>query len=235
MQYPEDPRRFAAPGGIPAQRHRAWHVLGGLLVLAPVVLSVGVHNHLVSQREAVDAAWAQVESQYQRRGDLVPALARTIQRYLRHESDTLVGVVRARAEATARLERAAADLAAAQEASARELRERDGRPPRADADLERFARSQERVGLGLQRLLAVAEAHPTLRSGDQFLELQAQLEGTENRINVARMRFNDAVRAYNAAIEKLPARLIATAQGYERRAYFHADAGARIAPPIVLD
>jgi LemA protein len=235
MQYPDDPRRFAAPGGIPTRPHRAGQALGGLLVLAPVVLSLVLHNHLVAQREAVDGAWAQVESQYQRRADLVPALTRTIQRYLRHESDTLVGVVRARAEATARLERAAADLAAAQAASARELGERAGRPPQAEAELERFARSQEGVGLGLQRLLAVAEAHPTLRSGDQFLELQAQLEGTENRINVARMRFNEAVRAYNAAIEKLPARLIASAQGYERRAYFRADDGARGAPQIALD
>lgn len=211
-----------------------WIALVGIL-LVPAGLGLFFHNQVVGQREAVDAAWAQVESNYQRRADLVPRLVEAVKRHMRHESETLTAVVHARGEAFGGAAEALDDLAVAGSASARELERLGGRPPLAEAELGRLAALQERVGHGIRAVLALAEAYPTLRSADHFLELQAQLEGSENRINVARMEFNEAVRAYNAAIEQIPARYFAEAKGYTRRAYFRADEGLRVATPLGLD
>jgi LemA protein len=206
--------------GVPAigpRRGRTgfWLALMGAVLLAPPLSALALHNQLVSRAEGVDAAWAQVESAHQRRADLVPVLVEAVKRHTRHESETLVAVVEARS-------RAARALVSA-------------RPPESDAELARLGRAQDDLAKGVARLVAVAEAHPELRSADSFLALEAQLEGAENRIHVARLEFNDAVRAYNSAIQKLPAAWIAQARGLARRAYFASDQGAGRARPLGLD
>jgi LemA protein len=189
--------------------------LGATLVLLPMLVGFGLHNLLVSRTEAVDAAWAQVESAHQRRADLVPALVEIVKRHLRHEAETLIAVVETRSLAVRGVARERA-------------------PARAD-ELSSLGRTQRELGDGMARLVALAESHPELRSADSFLALQAQLEGAENRIHVARLEFNDAVRAYNASIAKLPAAWIAEARGLERRAYFESEDGAGRAQPLGLD
>jgi LemA protein len=202
--------------GIEPRRARAgrWIALAALL-LAPALGFLALHNTLVSRLEAVDASWAQVESAHQRRADLVPTLVETVKRHMQHEAETLVAVVEARSQAARALA--------------------SGRAPASDEDLARLGRAQKQLGEGLARLVAVAESHPELRSADSFLALQAQLEGAENRIHVARLEFNDAVRAYNAAIQKLPAAWLAESRGLERRAYFESDEGAERARPLGLE
>ena len=206
-----------------------------LLLVVPLVTWAWLNNSLVAKEEATYGAWAQVESHYQRRQDLVPQLVETVTRYLRHERETLSEVTAQRRAGGESLEKAMADLAAAQRETAIQLDSLGGKPPEDDAALRRLALTEQQVGTGVRRLLAVAEAYPELRSADQFLELQAQLEGTENRINVARLQFNDAVRAYNGSIRKLPAALVAQARGFQRKAYFQADEGARAAKPLGFD
>ena len=224
------------PIGEPRRGGAAW-------VLIPLCLAVAVaggaalwlHNRLVAQREAVDAAWAQVESSYQRRADLIPALVEAVQRHMRHEAETLERVVSARGEALDRFAETATALADAQQASSRALAEMGDTAPATQSDLTGLSASQARVAHGIQQVLALAESYPDLRSADQFLELQAQLEGSENRIHVARMGFNEAVRVYNAALEQLPTRSFAQARGYERRAYFQTDESARHASSLDFD
>jgi len=184
-------------------------------VLVPLLAGFALHNHVVSRGEAVDAAWAQVESAHQRRADLVPALVETVKRHLRQESETLVAVIEARSQAVR--------LPASEH------------PPASEAELSRLGRAQGELGRDLARLVAVAETYPELRSADSFLALQAQLEGAENRIHVARLEYNDAVRAYNAAIQQLPAAWLAEARGLQRRAYFESDEGAEGARPLGLE
>jgi LemA protein len=201
------------------------------VLLAPLVGTLLLHNHLVAREEAVDAAWAQVESNLQRRADLVPALVETVGRYLRHESETLLAVTQARREA---LDAALEDLDRAREASGRELSALGDRAPTDAAGLAALAGGDAAMARGVRQVLALAEDYPELRSADQFVELQAQLEGSENRINVSRMRFNDSVRDYNASIRKLPGSLIADARGMVSRPYFRADDGAARAAPLAL-
>jgi LemA protein len=208
---------YGAPAIQPRRARRGpWIAFAALLLLPPLTY-LGLHNGLVSRLEAVDAAWAQVESAHQRRADLVPVLVETVKRHMRHEAETLVAVVEARS------------------AAARPVGAQAGHAPADPAELARVARAQTELALGLQRLVALAESHPELRSADSFLELQAQLEGAENRIHVARVAFNDSVRAYNAAIQKLPGAWIAQARGMERRGYFESDEGAERARPLGLD
>jgi LemA protein len=232
----EDRTQPVYPQGIQPRRASfvPWLVVP-LLILAPLGTGLWLHNGLVSQREAVDSAWAHVESNYQRRADLIPALVQAVKRHMRYESETLKGVVAERNALLARLESAQQQLASAQRASTRELAGLGGHPPASQAELERVAATQEQVGLGIRQVFALAESYPMLRSADHFLELQAQLEGSENRINVARIGFNEAVRSYNSAIQQLPTSYIAEARGYERRAYFKADEGARRVAPLGLD
>jgi len=162
---------------------------------------------MLALAEGVDAAWAQVESNFQRRADLIPRLVQVVNRYAQHEAELLAAVTRDRAAL--------------------------GEAPRDDASLEGLARQEAAVGRGVRALLAVAEGYPELRSADQFLELQAQLEGSENRINVARMLFNDAVRDYNAALVQIPTRFVA--QEMAPRPYFRADDGTRVAGPLAFE
>jgi LemA protein len=211
---------YPAPGpiGEPRRPAAAWVLIPlCLAMLAAVAAGIWLHNGLIAKREAVDAAWADVESQYRRRADLVPLLVQAVKRHMQHEGETLERVVRARSEALEHFSRAS------------------GPAPASENELQEMAAAQARVGRGIHQILALAESYPELRSADQFLELQAQLEGSENRINVARMAFNDAVREYNAALVQLPTRWIAESQGLERRAYFSADAGARVAGPLAFE
>lgn len=216
MVYPERVPSAEASGAVRGGSPFAVAALVAVLLLGPL-LALVLHNRLVSLREGVDAAWAQVESNTQRRADLVPPLVEVLKRHLRHEQETLVAVVRARSEGLAAL----AALG--------------GKAPADDAQLRELERAQAEVGARLTQVFALAESHPELRSADDFLELEAQLEGAENRINLARMRFNEAVRDYNAALEQLPTAWIASARGERRRPYFQSEEKASRAPALALD
>jgi LemA protein len=206
-----------------------------LLLLLPVIAWVLMHNSLVSKEEAVFTAWSQVESNYQRRNDLVPSLTESVSRFIKHEAETLSSVTGQRSAPYAALQEAVSKLQAAQAESSDTMNALGGKPPAEEGALNKVADSQEQVLLGMKGLLAVAEGYPELRSSDQFLTLQAQLEGTENRINVARLRFNEAAQDFNAAIRKMPISLVASANGMQRKAYFTADEGASRAKKLNLD
>lgn len=206
-----------------------------LLVVVPLLIWTFLHNSLVGKEERVFESWAQTESNFQRRADLIPALVETVSRYLRHESETVTAVTQERADANAKLAEVMSGLIEAQKGAAEILREKGADVVEDEAQLRRLYEAQISVGQGMGGLFAVAEAYPELRSSDQFLELQAQLEGTENRINVARMRFNDAVRNFNATMRMLPWNLVAGLGGFQRKAYFRSEEEARSAPDIRID
>ena len=165
----------------------------------------------VSAAAASVAAVPDVEAQYQRRSDLIPNLVNTVKGYAAHEQSTFTEVVEARAQAMS-FKLDAADL--------------------TPEKLAEFQQAQQKVGSALGRLIAVAEQYPDLKANQNFLELQAQLEGTENRIAVARTRFNDATRQYNVTIRRFPANLIAGMFGFDQKAYFAAEEGAQTVPEV---
>lgn len=206
-----------------------------LLLVVPLLLWVWMHNALVAKEEKVFEAWAQTESNFQRRADLIPALVETVSRYVKHESETLTGVTQARAQAANQLSGAMDELIRTQKATADTLREA-GRGALQDEEfLRRLYESQANVGRIVGNIFAVSESYPELRASDQFLELQAQLEGTENRINVSRMRFNDAVRDFNATARQLPWSLAAGIGNFQRKAYFRSAKEASAAPGLKFD
>lgn len=186
-----------------------------IAVAAVVVLGAfwfyRTYNGFVRMDEEVKTAWAQVETQYQRRSDLIPNLVNTVKGYAAHERETLEGVVEARAKATS------VNL------SVDEL---------TPETMARFQQAQEGVRSALGRLLVVAERYPDLKANQNFQELQAQLEGTENRIAVARERFNTTVRAYNVSVRRFPAVIIAGMFGFDQKPYFQADEKAQQAPVV---
>jgi LemA protein len=194
----------------------------GVLILALLIFGgyfVAVRNNLVNLDEEVNAQWAQVESQYQRRFDLIPNLVRTVQGAANFEKSTLEAVVNARA----RVGQVAAP----------------GGPPGAGASipndpnaLAQYEQAQAGLSSALSRLLVVVEQYPDLKSNRNFLELQSQLEGTENRIAVERQRYNDKARAYNAAIRRFPASMVASMSGFKQKAYFKGAAGSSQAPNV---
>ena len=190
-------------------KKKSWIILAVVAVV--VVWGVSTYNGLVSRGERVDNAWSQVENQYQRRLDLIPNLVNTVKGYAAHEQQTFEAVVAARAKATQ-------VVVNAESLTAEKLAE--------------YNEAQGAVGAALGRLMAVGEAYPELRASNNFMELQAQLEGTENRIAVARKDFNEAVRAYNVQTKRFPANLIASMFGYEQKAYFESKAGAENAPTV---
>lgn len=209
-----------------------------LLVLAIVIVAglLWSYNRLISKEEAVDSSWAQLESNYQRRHDLIPSLVATVSRYLEHERETLQGIVEGRGQqADANVSRVlqAVDSAgtSAEEATANAV----NRAPEDEETLRRIARAQAQLTAQSRHLMAVVENYPQLHSSDQFLTLQAQIEGAENRINVARMRYNDAVEAYNSAIRRIPGNLWASLGQLQRKAYFEADEEAADAFTPVFD
>ena len=178
---------------------------------ATLLASCGYYNKPVTMQEKVDAAWAQVQNQYQRRADLIPNLVETVKGYAKHEQQTLEGVMQARARAT----------------------QITVNPEKLDeASLKKFQAAQGEISSALSRLMAVAENYPNLKANQNFLELQAQLEGTENRIAVERRNFNEAVREYNAYIRRFPANIFAGMFGFEKKAYFEAEPGAEKAPQV---
>lgn len=172
---------------------------------------IGGYNSLVKMDENVSGQWSNVETQYQRRADLIPNLVSTVKGYATHERETLEGVVEARSRAT-QLTVGAGDL--------------------TPEKLAEYQRAQGAVTSALGRLLAIAENYPDLKANQNFLELQAQLEGTENRINVARTNFNNTAREYNQAIRRFPTNILASLFGFDRRAYFEAAEGAEQAPKV---
>ena len=186
-----------------------WIVLAVVAVVA--VWGVSKYNGFVGQGEKVENAWSQVENQYQRRADLIPNLVNTVKGYATHEQTTLDQVVEARAKAT-QLTVDASQLT-----------------PEA---LAAYNKAQGEVGAALGRLMAIGEAYPELKANQNFLELQAQLEGCENRIAVARKDFNDAVRGYNVAIKRFPSNLVAQMFGFEAKGYFEAAEGTATAPKV---
>jgi LemA protein len=180
-----------------------------LLLIAPLLMWTWLHNSLVGKEEKVFESWAQTESNFQRRADLVPALVDTVSRYLKHESETLIGIAEKRSEAATRVSELVDELIRTEKESADILREEGRTIVEDEQRLKRLFETQAALQRGMNNLFAVVEAYPELRSSDQFLELQAQLEGTENRINVARLRFNDAVLDYNGTMRMLPWSLVA--------------------------
>jgi LemA protein len=180
----------------------------GLLVF----LGISVNNGLVEREENVESAWAQVENQYQRRADLIPNLVNTVQGAADFEQETLTAVINARSQATS-INVSAADL-------------------NDPAKIAQFQEAQQQLSGALSRLLVSVERYPELRANSNFRDLQAQLEGTENRISTERMRFNNAAQSYNTSIRKFPTSIIASFGGFERKAYFEAQAGAEQAPTV---
>lgn len=173
--------------------------------------AISGYNGLVTAEEKVSAQWANVESQYQRRADLIPNLVATVKGYAEHEQETLEGVVSARARATQTTVNA------------------DQLTPEA---LQQYQAAQGELTQALGRLLVTVEKYPDLKANQNFLELQAQLEGTENRISVERQRFNTEAKAYNTAIRRFPKNLLASMFGFEQKPYFEALPEAAQAPKV---
>ena len=183
----------------------------GLIAVLLGLWAVSGYNGLVTAEEKVSAQWANVESQYQRRADLIPNLVATVKGYAEHEQETLEGVVSARARATQTTVNA------------------DQLTPEA---LQQYQAAQGELTQALGRLLVTVEKYPDLKANQNFLELQAQLEGTENRISVERQRFNTEAKAYNTAIRRFPKNLLASMFGFEQKPYFEAQAEAAQAPKV---
>lgn len=187
-----------------------------LLVIAAVVLVLFIwvkntYNSLVTGDEAVKSAWSQVENVYQRRADLIPNLVATVKGYANHESSTLQSVVDARAKATS-INVDASNL--------------------SEEQIAAFQKAQGELSGALSRLLAVSEAYPELKANENFKELQAQLEGTENRIAVERKNYNETAKRYNVRVRSFPTNLIAAMFGFGQKGYFQANEGAQNAPIV---
>ena len=184
----------------------------GLIVVLGLSLVSG-YNGLVGQQQAVDATWAQVLNQYQRRADLLPNLVKTVQGSADFEKSTLESVVNARAS----VGRVTIDTSKA---------------PEDAATFQKFQAAEQQFGGALQRLLLVAERYPDLKASAGFRDLQTQLEGCENRIAVERARFNEVAQSYNTRVRSFPTLLYAGSLGFNPKAYFQADAGAENAPDV---
>lgn len=183
-----------------------------IAVIALVAIwGVSAYNGFVQKEENVKKAWAQVENQYQRRSDLIPNLVATVKGYAAHESETLESVIAARSAATA-ISVDASNLTA--------------------ENIAQYQQAQGQVGAALGRLIALSESYPDLKANQNFLELQAQLEGTENRITVERKRFNDEAQAFNSSLRKFPNNIIGSLFGFEQKAYFEAAEGASQVPVV---
>lgn len=187
-----------------------------IIILVAVVAiiafwAISGYNSLVSMDENVNNQWANVETQYQRRADLIPNLVNTVKGYAAHEKETLEGVIAARSQAT-QIKVDPTDL--------------------TPEKLAEYQKAQGQLATALGKLLAITENYPDLKANQNFLELQAQLEGMENRINVARKNFNDAAKAYNTAIRRFPKNILAGMFGFDKRAYFEAAEGAEQAPQV---
>ena len=187
-----------------------WIVVLGVLAIA-VLWGVNRYNAIITAEENVHTAWSQVENQYQRRADLIPNLVETVKGYAVHESETLEGVIAARAKAT----QVVVD------------------PTNATPEqLVAFQQAQGELSQALGRLMAISENYPDLKANQNFGALQSQLEGTENRITVARNNFNELARQFNTLIRRFPTNIIANMMDVEKRPYFEAVEGAEQAPQV---
>lgn len=186
----------------------------GAIVLGLYLLTVGKYNNAVVKQETAQTAWSQVESAYQRRSDLIPNLVNTVKGAADFERGTLTDVIEARAKATS-VNVDASNI--------------------TQENLQQFQQAQGEVSSALSRLLVTVERYPELRATQNFQQLQSQLEGTENRINVERNRYNKQVRDYNTYIRKFPNNLIVGMYGFERMPLFEADPGSENAPEVDFD
>jgi LemA protein len=185
--------------------------IGLLAAVVAVLFSSCGYNKMVTMDEQVTSSWAQVENVYQRRADLIPNLVNTVKGYAAHEQETLEGVIEARSKATSV----------------------NIDPSRLTPEtVQQFNQAQEGLSSALSKLMVVVERYPDLKANQNFLDLQAQLEGTENRITVERMKFNETTQTYNAYIRKFPQVIYAGWFGFEKKTYFEAQQGAEKAPEV---
>lgn len=191
------------------KKHKTIVIIAVVAIIA--LWGISSYNGLVSMDEGVQTKWADVETQYQRRADLIPNLVNTVKGYAAHESETLQAVVEARAKATS-VNIDPTNMTAEQMAN--------------------FQKAQDGVSSALGRLLVTVEKYPELKANENFRELQAQLEGTENRISVARRDFNEAARQYNTTLRSFPKNILANMCGFEKKAYFEAHEGSDQAPTV---
>jgi LemA protein len=194
---------------------KSWIIIGGLVLLGIVLFSSikGAYNGLVGMEEKVNKSWADVQGAYQRRADLIPNLVNTVKGYANHEQQTLIKVIEQRAKATQtnlNIDPATLD----------------------EATLAKYQKAQEEIGSSLSRLLVTVEQYPDLKANQNFLELQSQLEGTENRINVERRNFNEAVQSFNSKLRSFPTNILGGIFGFVKKPYFQSDAGAEDAPKV---
>jgi len=192
---------------------KSWIIIIVVLVVVFMIGGwfVGKYNTMVIANETVNEKWAQVENVYQRRADLIPNLVATVKGYATHEKETLQGVVEARAKATS---------------TTIDAGNMDA------ASMQKFQAAQQGLSSALSRLMVVVEKYPDLKANQNFMELQAQLEGTENRIAVERKRFNEAAKTYNLSIRMFPNSMLAGMYGFEKREYFKAEETAKTAPKV---
>jgi LemA protein len=185
--------------------------IGLLAVVVAVLFSSCGYNKMVSMDEQVTSQWAQVENVYQRRADLIPNLVNTVKGYAAHEKETLEGVIEARSKATSV----------------------NIDPSKLTPEnMQQFNQAQDGLSSALSRLMVVVERYPDLKANQSFLDLQAQLESTENRITIERMKFNESTQTYNAYIRKFPQVIYAGWFGFEKKTYFEAQQGADKAPEV---
>ncbi|HED4458301.1 LemA family protein [Pasteurella multocida] len=189
---------------------KKWIVLIIVAIVTGFTL-MGSYNGLVKAEEEIESVWANVESSYQRRADLIPNLVNTVKGQADFEKNTLTQVIEARAKAT-QTKIDSANL--------------------SEEQLAKFQQNQNEVSSALSRLLVTVEQYPTLKANEGFMNLQAQLEGTENRINVARNKFNEAARVYNQKVRQFPTKLVAILFGFKEKPYFKSAEGAETAPVV---
>jgi len=187
-----------------------------LVILLTVFTAIGIYNGLVGSLQGVDAQWAQVQNVYQRRADLIPNLVQTVKGAADFEKSTLTEITEARA-------------------SVGQVKIDANQAPGDPAQLEQFQKAQAQLGGALSHLLVVVERYPDLKANSNFRDLQAQLEGTENRISVERGKFNEAVQNYDTRIRRFPAVLMASMMGFQPKPYFAATAGADTPPKVNFD
>ena len=189
------------------KKKSTWIIIAAIAVV--VLWGIKVNNNMVTMEETVSKSWGNVENVYQRRADLIPNLVATVKGYAQHESSTLEAVVNARAAAT---QVKGGDL--------------------SSEEIAAYQKAQSEVSSTLSRLLLVVENYPELKANENFLDLQAQLEGTENRIAVERQKFNETAQAYNTEIRTFPTNLIAGLFHFDKKGYFKAAEGADVAPKV---
>ncbi len=190
-----------------------WIIIGIIAIVLIILyrITIGAYNNMVSKEELVNEAWENVQTQYQRRLDLIPNIVNTVKGYAQHEKDVFTQVTEARSK----------------------VGSIQVDPDKLDeASLKKFQEAQAGLSSALARLLAVAERYPDLKANQNFLELQAQLEGTENRIAYARDKYNEAARNFNQYIRKFPNNIIANMFGFDRKPYFEAEQGGEKAPEV---